>query len=45
MEMIYFYKGGKKVAEVDVTGWALAEVVALMRAARTNGRTGKYFKL
>ena len=43
--MIILFKGNQKVAEIDVTGWAVRAVVDLMRAVRLNGRTGKYNRL
>ena len=43
--MIILFKGNQKVAEIDVTGWAVAQIVDLMRAVRLNGRTGKYNSL
>jgi hypothetical protein len=44
-ELIELYCGAKKVAEIDVTGWKIKEVVQLMRCQRLLGRTGKYHKM
>lgn len=43
--MIGLYGGRKKVGEIDVSGWTVAEVVELMRAVRLNGRRAKYYSL
>ena len=37
--------GLARSGEIDVTGWTIAEVVDLMRAAVLNGRVGKYYRL
>ena len=44
-ETIIFYEGSKPVIEIDVSGWTIKEVVALMRIQRINDRTGKYYRL
>ena len=44
-ERIIFYEGSKPVAEVNVAGWTIREVVELMRIQRLNGRTGKYYRV
>lgn len=43
--MIAVFKEGRKVAEIDIDGWTVREVVELMRAVVLNGRTGKYYRL
>jgi hypothetical protein len=45
IKMIALFKGNKKVAEIDVAGWTVRQIVELMRAVLLNGRTGKYYRL
>lgn len=41
MKMIESFKGGNKVAEIDITGWQIPEVVALAKSQIEIGRTMK----
>jgi hypothetical protein len=44
-ELIELYYGAMKVAEIDVTGWTVKQVVQFMKCQRLLGRTGKYNKM
>ena len=44
MKILELYLKGKKVGEVDVTGWTVAEVVAVMRVARPSFLLNKVLK-
>lgn len=41
-KIIELYRGRLKVAEIDVTGWTVKQIVQLMRCQQMIGRTGKY---
>ena len=43
---IFTIKGKRrKVGEVDICGWTMREVLAMLRAVRLNDRTAKYYGL